>query len=74
MSRRHAQRRTRKRCRTFERFVTEGTEKADELAKESAMLDEGFIAENVFRAESPIWPDSLWPLGHLRQHLACGRR
>ena len=29
----------------FERFVTEGSEKADELAKAGAMLDEGFMAE-----------------------------
>ena len=29
----------------FDKFVTEGTEKADELAKAGAMLDEGFMAE-----------------------------
>ena len=29
----------------IERFVTEGNEKADELAKAGAMLDEGFMAE-----------------------------
>ena len=29
----------------FERLVTEGNEKADELAKARAMLDEGFMAE-----------------------------
>ena len=29
----------------FEKFVTEGNEKADELAKEGAMLDEGCMAE-----------------------------
>ena len=29
----------------FERFVTEGNEKGDELAKAEAMLDEGFMAE-----------------------------
>ena len=29
----------------FERFVTEGNEKADDLAKVGAMLDEGFMAE-----------------------------
>ena len=29
----------------FERFVTEGTEKADELAKEGALLDKEFTAE-----------------------------
>ena len=28
----------------FERFITEGNEKADELAKAGAMLDEGFMA------------------------------
>ena len=29
----------------FERFVIEGNEKADELAKEGAIMDEGFMAE-----------------------------
>ena len=29
----------------FERFVTEGNEKADEWAKTGAMMDEGFMAE-----------------------------
>ena len=29
----------------FEMFVTEGNERADELAKAGAMLDEGFMAE-----------------------------
>ena len=29
----------------LERFVTEGNEKADELAKAGAMLDEGFMAQ-----------------------------
>ena len=28
----------------FEKFVTEGNEKADELAKEGALLDQGFMA------------------------------
>ena len=28
-----------------ERFVTEGNEKADELAKDAAMWDEGFVAQ-----------------------------
>ena len=29
----------------FEKFVTDGNEKADELAGEGAMLDEGFMAQ-----------------------------
>ena len=29
----------------FEKFVTDGNEKADELAKAGAMLDEGFMAQ-----------------------------
>ena len=29
----------------FEKFVTEGIKKADELAKAGDMLDEGFVAE-----------------------------
>ena len=45
MWRRTAQRRKRKTCRHFEKFVTEGNEKADELAKEGALLDEGCMAE-----------------------------
>ena len=38
----------------FKKFVTEGNEKADELAKVGAMLDEGFVAEvraNTVRRE-----------------------
>ena len=34
----------------FEKFVTEGNEKADDLAKEGAMMDEGFMV--VVRAET----------------------
>ena len=34
----------------FERFIAEGNEKADELAKAGAMMDEGFTAE--VRADS----------------------
>ena len=33
----------------FEKFVTEGNEKADELAKEGALLDEGFMARQEQR-------------------------
>ena len=29
----------------FEKFVTEGNEKADDLAKRGALLDKGFMAE-----------------------------
>ena len=42
MSRRTVQRKKRKRCRIVKNFVTEGNEKADELAKAGAMMDEGF--------------------------------
>ena len=47
MSRRTAQRRTRKICRILRSFVTDtdGNEKADELGKAGAMLDEGYMAE-----------------------------
>ena len=34
----------------FERFVTDGNEKADELAKAGAMPDEGFMAETRAKA------------------------
>ena len=47
MSKRTVQKRTRKRCRIFEKFVTDGNEKADELAKAGAMLDEGFMAKTT---------------------------
>ena len=40
----HRTKKERKICQ-FERFVTEGNEKADELAKAGPMLDEGFMAE-----------------------------
>ena len=45
MSRRTAQRRTKKEVSNFDKFVTEGNEKADELAKVRGMLDERFMAE-----------------------------
>ena len=45
MSRRTAQRRIRKKMSQFEKFVTEGNEKADEVAEAGAMMDEGFMAE-----------------------------
>ena len=38
-------RKKRKICRIFEKFTTEGNEKADELAKGGALLDTGFMAE-----------------------------
>ena len=41
----HRTKKEKKNMSQFERFVTEGNEKADELAKAGAMLDEGFTAE-----------------------------
>ena len=41
----HRTKKEKKHMSQFERFVTEGNEKADELAKAGAMLDEGFMAE-----------------------------
>ena len=41
----HRTKKENKHMSQFERFVTEGNEKADELAKAGAMLDEGFMAE-----------------------------
>ena len=46
-------RKKRKKCRIFEKFITEGNEKADELAKEGALLDTGFMAEA--RPEAMQW-------------------
>ena len=45
MLKRTVQRRSEKEMTQFEKFVTDGNEKADELAKEGAMLDEGFMAQ-----------------------------
>ena len=41
----HRTKKDKKEVSYFEKFVTEGNEKADELGKEGAMLDEGFMAE-----------------------------
>ena len=41
----HRTKKDKKEMSHFEKFVTEGNEKADELAKEGAMLDEGCTAE-----------------------------
>ena len=41
----HRTKKEKKEMSHFENFVTEGSEKADELANAGAMLDEGFMAE-----------------------------
>ena len=41
----HRTKKDKKEMTHFEKFVAEGNEKADELAKAVAMLDEGFMAE-----------------------------
>ena len=41
----HRTKKDKKEMSHFEKFVTEGNEKADELAKAGAMLDKGFMAE-----------------------------
>ena len=41
----HRTKKEKEKMTQFERFVTEGDEKADELAKEGATMDEGFKAE-----------------------------
>ena len=41
----HRTKKEKEKMTQFERFVTEGTDKADELAKAGAMLDEGLMAE-----------------------------
>ena len=45
MLRRTVQRRVRKDMSHFEKFVTDGNDKADELAKAGPILDDGFMAE-----------------------------
>ena len=42
----HRTKKEREKMTKIERFVTEGNEKADELAKAGAMLDEGFIGRS----------------------------
>ena len=46
----HRTKHEKKICRNLKKFVADGNEKADELAKTGAMLDEGFMAE--VRAET----------------------
>ena len=41
----HRTKKEKKEMSKYEKFVTKGNEKADELAKAGAMLDEGFMAE-----------------------------
>ena len=41
----HRTKKDKKNMSQFKKFVTEGNEKADDLAKAGAMLDEGFMAE-----------------------------
>ena len=41
----HRSKKEQEKMTKFGRFVTEGNEKADELSKAGAMLDEGFMAE-----------------------------
>ena len=41
----HRTKKEKKEMSHFENFVTEGNEKADELSKAGAILDEGFMAE-----------------------------
>ena len=45
MSKRTAQKKDKKERTHFAKFVTDGNEKVDELAKAGAMLDEGFMAQ-----------------------------
>ena len=64
-------RRIRRRCH-FEKSVTEGNEKADELAKAGAMLDEGFMAET--RASSARARRGVLGLAVRSKLLLFGRR
>ena len=41
----HRTKKEKEKMTKFERFVTEGNEKADEMAKAGAMMDESFMAE-----------------------------
>ena len=41
----HRTKKEKQKMTQFERFVTEGNEKANELAKAGAMMNEGFMAE-----------------------------
>ena len=48
----HLTKKDKKEMSHFEKFVTDGNEKADELAKAGAMLDERFMAEARARQSS----------------------
>ena len=51
----------------FEKFFADGNEKADELAKEGAMLDEGFMAETRAKTVEQERDEVYAAL----QHAAC---
>ena len=70
MSRRTAQKKDKKEMSNFEKFVTEFNEKADELAKVGATLDEGLMAEiraKTFQQERERGACSLAVLLRLKQ-------
>ena len=48
----HLTKKDKKEMSHFEKFVTDGNEKADELAKAGAMLDERFMAEEERQRQS----------------------
>ena len=64
-----------KKMSQFERCVAEGNEKADELAKENAMLDEGFHGGNESK-DSPARSEKEMyaALQHARQISLFGGR
>ena len=51
----HRTKKEKEKCRQFEKFVTEGNEKADELAKEGALLDGGFLADTMQQEREEVY-------------------
>ena len=56
----HRTKKDKKEMLRFEKFVTEGNEKVDELAKAGAMLDEGIVAEARAKTMLAQKSVSLW--------------
>ena len=56
----HRTKKEKEKVRQFQRFVTDGNEKADELAKAGAMMDEGFVGEEVCKCgQLPLFGEGM---------------
>ena len=56
----HRTKKEKEKVTQFQRFVTDGNEKADELAKAGAMMDEGFVGEEVCKCgQLPLFGEGM---------------